>query len=677
MKHTKIILFLLSCALACIMHAEKKVITLIRPRSASTNAALELVGLDRQIYIPHQENQFYAVATVTPEAIKTFRPARIAQCLFGDDVLICPKHLLEGCPEKRACQNVFLVSGSRVPDRDCHAWLADYFGLPTDFQSSVHIRPRVHSLVADFNLYCGFDNITPGLYGRIHAPLEHTSWNMDICELIDNPGDNGYVPGYFNASGVERTDLLPSFLSFISGCHTPDIDGVIFHPLTSAKMNPHRLALTKFSEIELSLGYNVFYARCYHLGIDIRMSIPTGNRPEGKFLFEPIVGNCHHWQAGVGLTGHVVAWENVCSQESFAIHTVINITHLFNARQRRIFDLKDKPLSRYMLAATVSSDIVDNLRGTVDGNFISPSFQFSNEYTSVANLTTVDVDTSVNVQADMVLMLTYAQERFSWNIGYGMWAQTCENIQPLCHDPCLFAENTWALKGDAQAFGFLGDLSPVRAEPVEANGAYPSILRYAASSYSEVNPTLAKNPGRRSLGEVGSGRTARNNYTDMRIITPLHAGDPVALSFSEQEATIHTGTNFAPDTTDFPAGEKNPNIDNPAPATAGNNNTRLLYAPDVPNITDNQINTSINPIVLTPDMINLESSQTRAFSQKLFMHMHYTITSCKDIIPHFGFGAEVDFGRGAGFMPPQECRKCINSALSYWGIWVKVGVTFE
>ncbi len=33
------------------MRAEKKVITLIRPRSASVNAALELVGLDRQIYV--------------------------------------------------------------------------------------------------------------------------------------------------------------------------------------------------------------------------------------------------------------------------------------------------------------------------------------------------------------------------------------------------------------------------------------------------------------------------------------------------------------------------------------------------------------------------------------------------------------------------------------------------
>ncbi len=599
------------------MHAEKKVITLIRPRSASVNAALELVGLDRQIYIPHKKDQFYAVATVTPEVIKTFRPERIAQCLFGDDILICPKHFLDGCPEKRACQNIFLVSGSQVPDRCPTTWLADYFGLPTDFQSSVHIKPRVNSFLADFNLYCGLDNVTPGLYFRIHAPVVHTSWNLDMCEVVENPGDNSYNPGYFNASGVERADLLPSFLSFISGCQTPDIDGIIFHPLKSAKMKPHHAELTKLSEIQVSLGYNFFYARCYHLGIDIRMSIPTGNRPEGEFLFEPIVGNCHHWEAGVGLTGHVVAWEDVCTEESFAIHTVMNITHLFNARQRRIFDLKNKPLSRYMLAAHVNRDIVDNLRGTVDGNPTPPTFQFNNEYTSVANITTLDVHTNVDVQVDMIFMFTYAKERFSWNIGYGFWAQSCENIKPLCHDPCMFTENTWVLKGDAQAFGFLG-----------ADDA------------------------------------------------PLHAGDPVPLSFSEQEATVHAGTNI-PGTTSVTAAEKNPNIDNPAPATAGNNNTRLLYAPNVPNTADNQINTSIDPIILTPDMINFESTQSRAFAQKLFMHMHYIITSCEYIIPHFGFGAEVDFGRGAGFMPPKECCKCINGALSYWGVWVKVGVTFE
>ncbi len=267
-----------------------------------------------------------------------------------------------------------------------------------------------------------------------------------------------------------------------------------------------------------------------------------------------------------------------------------------------------------MLAAQVDSTITDNLSGTVDGNPTQPSFQFNNEYTSVANLTTLDVNTNVNVQVDMVLMLTYAKERFSWNMGYGFWAQSCENIEPLCNAPCTFTQSTWTLKGNAQAFGFMG-------------------------------------------------------ADDL----PLHAHDPVALSFSEQEATVHSGTNLPPGTTDFVAGEKNPHIDNPAPATAGNNNTRLLYAPNVPNIADNQINTSVDPILLTPDMIDLASTQSRDVAQKLFMHLHYTITSCEYIIPHFGFGAEVDFGRSAGFPPPKECCKYINGALSYWGVWVKVG----
>jgi len=607
---------------------EKKVITLIRPRSASVNAALELVGLDRQINLPHNKGRFYAVTTVTPEAIKTFRPERIAQCLFGDDILICPKRDHSNCCEKRTCQNLFLVAGSHVPDRNNNAWLADYFGLPTDFQSTIHIKPHVNSLLADFNVYCGLDNVLPGLYFRIHAPIVHTSWNMDVCERVDDPGVNGYNPGYFNAAGVARDDLLHTFLSFISGNKIPDIEGITFHPLTSAKIKPCHLELTKLSEIQAALGYNFLYSYCYHLGLNIRTSIPTGNRPQGEFLFEPIVGNCHHWEAGVGLSGHIVVWEDTCTEESFSVHSDINITHLFSARQRRIFDLKDKPLSRYMLAAKVDSNITDNLHGTVDGNPIEPSFQFKNEYTPVANLTTLDVNTHINGQVDMVLMLTYAKDRFSWNMGYGFWAQSCENIERLCNEPCMITQNTWVLKGDAQAFGFIG-------------------------------------------------------ADDL----PLHAGDPVALSFSEQNATLHSGTNFpalrsfsevgSAGTMDFISSQKNPHIDNPAPATAGNNNTRLLYAPNVPNMISNQINTSIDPIIVTPDMINFDSTQSRDVAQKLFMHVHYTLNDCAYIIPHFGFGAEVDFGRSAGFPPPKECHKCINGALSYWGIWVKIGVTFE
>ncbi len=171
--------------------------------------------------------------------------------------------------------------------------------------------------MADFNLYCGLDNISPGLYFRIHAPVVHTSWNLDACEKIDNSGENGYDPGYFNVTSVERDDLLHSFLSFISGCKVPDIPGITFHPLTSAKIKPSRTELTKLSEIQAALGYNFLYSRCYHLGAEIRMSIPTGNRPEGEFLFEPIVGNCHHWEAGAGISGHIVAWEDIWTEESF------------------------------------------------------------------------------------------------------------------------------------------------------------------------------------------------------------------------------------------------------------------------------------------------------------------------------------------------------------------------
>jgi hypothetical protein len=617
-KHKKITVFTLICTVtAFCIHAEKKVITLIKPRSASVNAALELVGLDRQIYVPHHEGEFYAVATVTPEIIKTFRPERIAQCLFGDDILLCPRNHQGNCPEKRGCQNVFLVSGSQVPDRVDNAWLADYFGLPTDFESAVLIKPRVHSIATDLYLYCGLDNLCPGLYFTIHAPIVHTSWNLDICEKIDNAGENPYTPGYFNATGVKRDKLAPSFLSFISGCRTPEIDGITFHPLKCAKMSPHRLELTRFSEVQTELGYNFFYSRCYHLGVDLRMSIPTGNSPRGEFLFEPLVGNGNHWQVGAGLTGHVVAWEDTRTEESFAIHSIINITHLFNARQKRIFDLKNKPLSRYMLAAQVDDTITNNLRGTVDGIPTVPSFQFSNEYTPVANLTTRNVDTNINAQVDMLIMFTYAKERFSWNIGYGFWAQTCENVALACNDPCA-PTGTWVLKGDAHTFGFMG-----------ADDA------------------------------------------------PLRAGSPVAFSASEQEATLHAGTNINATYPDFIAAAKNPTIDNPEPATAGPNNTRLLYAPNIQNTQNNQINTSIDPIILTPDMIDICSTQSRAIAQKLFMHVHYTVTDCEYIVPHFGFGAEVDFGRSAGFPPPKECRKCINAALSYWGVWLKAGITFE
>ena len=154
-----------------------------------------------------------------------------------------------------------------------------------------------------------------------------------------------------------------------------------------------------FAELRTNLGYDYFIHDLHHVGIKMQFAIPLGNRPHGEFLFEPIVGNGHHYELGIGATAHALVWDNVETDEKVDFFVDVTINHLFKASQRRAFDLKGKPNSRYMLAEKMTPNISNNLTG----NGITPIMQFDREISSMVNFTTRDITVSANVQADVAL----------------------------------------------------------------------------------------------------------------------------------------------------------------------------------------------------------------------------------------------------------------------------------
>ena len=151
----------------------------------------------------------------------------------------------------------------------------------------------------------------------------------------------------------------------------------------------------------------------------------------------------------------------------------------------------------------------------------------------------------------------------------------------------------------------------------------------------------------------------------------------VALSATQSQATIHAGKNFpAAGTTDedtITAARKNPNIDNPRkPATAEIKDVTeiLLFDPKAQNIANNQINTSIQPILISDNDLNIEDAESRAGSCKVFTHFNYTWIDKEEWIPYLGLGSEVEFDHGSD--DTSDCPKC---GISQWGIWVKGGIT--
>ncbi len=581
--------------------ADRRTSTIIIPHSVSVNAAKELAGWENQVNI-YSPDGYYGTFAINPEITFSFRPERIAQCLFGDAIV--------------ECKNTFTVSGSRTPDRTHRDWLADYFGLATDFESNVHIEPRMMNVLVDLDLFVGLDKWLSGLYLRVHAPLTYSRWNLNICETLVTTGSNAYDEGYFNGTGIPRVQLVNSFTSFITGADAPKATGLTFNPLSHAKMSRESQRLVMLSDIHIALGWNALHTPRYHVGANIRMAIPTGNRPQGEFLFEPLIGNGHHWELGGGISAHVTLWENEVTEEKAGIYFDGNITHMFSSHQCRSFDLCNTSFnSRYMLAERMTTDITQKLRGIVDGIQTVPTAQFAQEVTTVANLTTLPVDVSANVQADLAVMVSYTHAKNSWGLGYGYWGRSCETITVGPIVP--FDTAAWALKGDAMVFGFEND----------------------------------------------------------------GAQTPVALSATQNNATIHHGTDFQSSGAVTPdqvsEGQKNLHIDNPAPAVADSNNDGIFVAlMSTPGGT-NQINTSLEPLLLTRDAIDINSGRTSGHAHKLFSHFTHTIM-LSEFQPYLSMGAEIEFGQGSAcstFVKTDE-PPCVNTALSFWGVWVKGGMAF-
>lgn len=627
-------------------------------RSQSEDSARELVGWT------HQVNLFdvggnYGTFAITPEYTHSFKSEKIARILFGNALGV-------DC-DNDCADATFYVSGSRVANRGSNDLLADYFGLPTDFESTIVLKPRIQNFLVDFDLYLGLDEYLCGLWFRIHAPVVWTRWNLNLTEAVTASGVNGYDAGYFAPTAVTRSNLLNSFSEFLSG-QAPDLgDTVTYQPLAHELVScgnsvttatglcdschsSRGVDTTKVSDVQFALGYNFWQDEDYHVGLGLRVHVPTGTRINSNQLFAPQIGNGHHWEVGGMFTSHYTFWRNADDTKSLGFYLDANVTHMFETRQCRTFDLCGRgDNSKYMLAEQMTNTITHLLRGNTQPFSPAPTltytpatYQFNNVFTPVANIAFAQVKVSVPVQADVTFLLNYTHCNFSWDFGYNFWGTSCERIRK-CNDSNIIPANTYALKGDAAVYGF-------------------------------------QNPA-------------------------TQANRPIALSATESLATIYSGTNFVSGFTTTQA-KANPNIDHPQYAYGDVNDTTvqgLFIDPTIapPSADNPQIQTSIQPVLLGDGNLDFAGARRKGITNKIFTHFSYTWAHC-DRMPYLGIGGKVEFANTDDNNCSTDCgtaacaeicapvsttscalacssdcgSSCRNSAISEWGIWLKGGFQF-
>ncbi len=638
-------LILFSCAS---VYARDVTPTIIN-RSQGRDAALKVAGLSDKVHLYDEDTYLNIDGTLAYG--RSFRAKRLAECLFGDDLVNCKD---------------IKIQGSDVAIRDAKAWLADYFYLPPDYNSSFCITPRIQNLILNLDLYVGLDSWFEGLYFRAHGPITFSRWDLNFNECCDQEFTGSFRPGYFTHDGMTNDQLLRTFGEYASG-KSPlntsgfgesngsgldqDDIGVSFEGLNYAKIERCSRSRTGFAELRMELGYDFLQSDDYHLGLSVQVAAPAGSRRMAEFAFDAVIGNGNHWEVGAGLSAHYVLWRGQEEDRSAGFYLDVNITHINNAKEERTFDLKGRPNSRYMLAQKMGNPVNFLRAGATTasaGNTTIPVAQFKGVFTPVANLTSLDVNVRATIQADVAAMFNYTTNNWGFDIGYNFWGKSCEKISlpclptsDCCPSLCTIDPNTWALKGDAAVFGFMSQDSG-----------------------------------------TGSAR--------------LEQFDPVALSATQCGADIHKGTNADADVTDCTGVDRlqNCGVDNAQFAygrgLAIDSDDQFLVHSNNTTIESDAIKTSLDPKFINCCDINFQ--RTKGLSHKVFFNVNRTWELDK-WTPYFGVGGSAEFANRSTdccdttFDCNSTCENtscnvdcsasCLSCAVSQWEIWLKGGVNFN
>ena len=442
----KILSVILLLNVYCIATAEKTFgKTFFTQRSQGSNAARENVGV-LHLFPLCDMDCINGLLSATPMYSRSFKSADLGTYLFFNGT-----NSMQFGP----------------------AGTADVFGrnffLNDNFNGTATITPLVQNFLVDFDFRLGLDEWVTGLYIKAHAPIVWTSWNTQLATSNETTGT--FIPEFAFGNLIEAASPVTNLIQAFSGqtINTgtfPDLKTTLAY----GRIDGGRTHVT-VADVEVALGYNFICNECSYLGFNIRTIFPTGNRPDAVYLFEPIVGNGHHYELGGGIDAHYEFWNNCDS--SLGIYTNANIYHIFNAKQRRIFDLTANGVGSSRLLIKQFSDPT-TYASTM---FFGP------------NILALECNVKNDLHVDAAFTLDYKRRGLTIDIGYNVWARS-KDIITITQK---IDENTFALAGQTLGTGSTTADQTGSTARIDGSGGAPEATPIFISN-DDLNPDSAATP---------------------------------------------------------------------------------------------------------------------------------------------------------------------------------------
>ncbi len=265
--------------------------------------------------------------------------------------------------------------------------VADLNVAKKNFVSTIKFAPKQSISGSVFAMrFC----LSESTWLSFNIPILKIRNNLNLCESISNEGLD-----IKNFKGIDKNDPVFNATNAFkqSGFDYGKIDGI------QEKIG--------FSDVAISIGHEGVNRSDLYMATSAGIIIPFSNKPNAKYLFEPILGNNGHFGIAIESLGQFNSkkFKNCSLWSSWSAKS----EYLFENTQKRSFDLNQKPFSRYIAVYK------DDLSRSKSKN-VNPDWDLSKKSFGI-NYLTRDVLIKPNFAHTMHFGLDLISDKFYIGIG--------------------------------------------------------------------------------------------------------------------------------------------------------------------------------------------------------------------------------------------------------------------
>ena len=297
-------------------------------------------------------------------------------------------------------------------------------------------------------------------WASLDIPVVHVKNNLDLTESFTYgplaaaaAGNVGFISPITGAATIPVATMVQAF----------NQQGMLYGKISGVQSK------TGVADMTLKLGYDFVDQTDFYLSGYAGMVLPTGNRPKAIYMFEAIVGNNQHFGLNGGMYGQV-SFENF-GHNNLWLGWSLEGEYLFQNTQKRSFDLKNRPWSRYMQVFQNEGARQAEIAG---GSGTAPAQMPAPTRTWGINSFTQDVKVHAGYNGSFNFNVNYVGDAWHTGLGFNTYVRQAEDIKlknqwilgPQIAGLPIYNKTVYSgVGGNAQA-NIAGGLDPLRSVAV-------------------------------------------------------------------------------------------------------------------------------------------------------------------------------------------------------------------